>query len=280
MKSLAWLTVLALVAAACSSADPSGDLAFPHGAVTVRASSDLAVGRQRLLLGASLPDGTRLGSETDPVEIEVAPPSDPTDLRSYDAFWVPVVPGVSGLYAAVVDFDEVGAWTVGLAPEDGSTVRPTVVDVRDRPFTVAVGEPAPVVGSPTLDDLPLDRLTTDPDPDERLYGMSLADAIGNGTPTVVVFATPAFCQTAACGPMLDQVKAAIDDHPNVDFVHVEVYEGFREPGFAPDTAHLAPAVLAWNLPTEPWVFVVDGDGTVRARFEGALGPGELDAALS
>jgi hypothetical protein len=37
-------------------------------------------------------------------------------------------------------------------------------------------------------------------------------------------------------------------------------------------------VLAWALPTEPWVFVVNAQGVITAKFEGAVTQGELEAA--
>jgi len=39
------------------------------------------------------------------------------------------------------------------------------------------------------------------------------------------------------------------------------------------------AVEAWRLVSEPWAFVVDSTGTIAARFEGAVDPDELRAAL-
>jgi hypothetical protein len=38
-------------------------------------------------------------------------------------------------------------------------------------------------------------------------------------------------------------------------------------------------VKAWHLPTEPWTFVVDRKGLIRARFEGSVGVRELEAAV-
>jgi len=35
----------------------------------------------------------------------------------------------------------------------------------------------------------------------------------------------------------------------------------------------------WGLDTEPWVFVLDADGKVVARFSGPLSPTELLASL-
>lgn len=80
--------------------------------------------------------------------------------------------------------------------------------------------------------------------------------------------------------MLEQTKTMADEYPGVDFLHVEVYGGFNEPGFEPDVAHLVPAVVAFGLPTEPWVFVMDEEGVVMGRFDGVLGDGEIESLLA
>ncbi len=133
--------------------------------------------------------------------------------------------------------------------------------------------------TPTTGEATLTEITTDPEPDPRFYQVSLDDAVRSGTPTVVVFSTPGFCRTATCGPMLEQTKAIARDHPEVNFVHAEIYLGFDQPDFVPDGEHLAPSVVAWNLPSEPWVFVVDGRGVITHRFEGVMDPAELISAL-
>lgn len=135
--------------------------------------------------------------------------------------------------------------------------------------------------APTLRDYPIDELTTDQNPDLRFYQTSLDEAVRAGNKTVLVFSTPAFCQTTACGPVLDNAKRVSEVFPNVDFIHVEVYTGLTDPDFVPDAAHLAPAVHAeaWNLQSEPWVFVIDEAGIVTARFEGVMSTDGLTAAL-
>jgi hypothetical protein len=112
--------------------------------------------------------------------------------------------------------------------------------------------------------------------------MTLTEALDSGRPTVLIFSTPAYCLTATCGPLLDTVKDLAPGYPEVNFIHIEVYTGLNQPDFAPDPAHLAPAAGAayWNLPSEPWVFVIDETGTVIARFEGAVTGDELVSALS
>jgi hypothetical protein len=35
----------------------------------------------------------------------------------------------------------------------------------------------------------------------------------------------------------------------------------------------------WNLPTEPWIFLVDDKGVIQGRFEGAVSVPELAEAV-
>jgi hypothetical protein len=107
--------------------------------------------------------------------------------------------------------------------------------------------------------------------------MSVAEAVGNGRPTVIVFATPAFCVSQTCGPLLDQVKALRPDYPGLDFVHVEIYQDLQVT--SPEELTVVPATTEWGLPSEPWVFVVDASGVVSASFEGAASDAELVDAI-
>jgi hypothetical protein len=105
--------------------------------------------------------------------------------------------------------------------------------------------------------------------------MSIAEAVASGRPSVIVFATPKFCQTAICGPTVDRILEIKPSFPEVNFLHVEVFTNLDDP----DNLQLVPAVSEWGLPTEPWVFVVDATGIVVARFEGVVDAAEIAAAL-
>ena len=258
--------------------DQSG--AFPPGSISVRASSDLAVGSERLLVGVAAPDGTRLGSPDDGVAFVIAPIEDPQRTTTYAATFTWIVPDAVGIYRANVEFDVAGPWQVTVVPETGPALEPTAFQVQERPMTPGIGDPAPSLATPTTADRPIEQLTTDPDPEPSFYDVSLDEALSSDATSVIIFATPKFCRTASCGPMLTGLKEIAADHPDIEFLHLEVYDGFWEAGFVPDAGHLTDAVRAWNLPSEPWVFVVGPDGTVQARFEGVLDDSELDAALS
>ena len=291
VRGAALTAALVLVAAACSSGDdatadtsapsPAGETTFPVDSFAILANADIGVGPSRILFGIGDPTGRRLGSPEDEVSIAVAHIDRLDDVQTVPGVFTWIVEGAFGLYRAEFDFDIPGAWVAFVMPEAGDPLPPVGFNVLADTFAPAVGEPAPAPKTPTLADLPFEEITTDGDPDPRFYELSLDEAIGNGRKTVVVFATPAFCVSAACGPLLDITKGLAPLYPGVDFVHVEVYTNLTDPDFAPIPANLAPSVLSdwWNLPSEPWVFVVDEAGIVQARFEGVMATDELDAEL-
>ncbi len=277
-----WLTGLAIATALVLAACGSGETpTFPADSFAIVANSDVGTGPARLLVGVLEGDGTRIGGPDDAIDIEVAPLDGPGETQRVPGVFTPIVDGAFGLYRAAVSFDTPGTWTMTVHPATGVALPAVPFQVGEETFAPNLGEQAPVAPTPTVRDAAIDDLTTDGAPDPRFYELTLAEALSSGKPTVLVFATPAYCTSATCGPMLDTVKEAAPSYPDVNFIHIEVYTGFNEPGFAPDPAHLAPAVGVdyWNLPSEPWVFVIDEQGIIAGRFEGVMTPEELAALL-
>ena len=152
----------------------------------------------------------------------------------------------------------------------------TVV-VKERTAAPDVGERVPASETPTLastgDDL--DALTTSKVPDLELYRKSIADSVREQSGFVVVFATPKYCTSRTCGPVVDVVSTVRRKHKTsgLRFIHVEIYEG-NDP-----TKGENRWVEEWKLPSEPWVFLIGEDGRVRDRFEGTVSVRELDASV-
>jgi len=279
-RMIGWLAVagLATLVSACGgSAEPS----FPEDSFGIVANRDVGTGSSRVLVGILQPDGTRLGSPDIGVDLVANPIDDPSATQSAPGVFTWIIEDVVGLYRVEFDFDRPGTWEITVQPDNGEAFAPAAVNVLEETFSPNIGDPAPVVDTPTLAEFPYAELTTDPTPDPRFYEISLPAALASGRPTVLVFSTPAYCVTAACGPLLNLVKGMADDYPETNFVHVEVYTGLTEPDFQPDPAHLAPAagLDGWSLPSEPWVFVINENGIVTARFEGVMAAEELRAAL-
>lgn len=272
MRRLVVVLAVIVLAAACSSEEPE--------LVGIRASIDPAVGDQRFLFGVNEISGARRGSPAERVKVTATSLDSVDSSFEVDAEFVWMVPGAFGLYKAAIPFDVPGQWEIDWTISTGETTQPFLVLVAEEPTTVAIGEAAPRSSTPTLADTALEDLTTDYPVNEAFYDLSLDEALENGMKTVAVFATPAYCTSAACGPMMQQIKELQGAQKGVNWVHVEVYQGFNDPGFAPDVSHLAPAVVDYRLQSEPWIFVMDEQGIVIARIEGVLGEGELEALLA
>ena len=184
---------------------------------------------------------------------------------------------VHGVYVAQLTLDRPGRWGVEIvARHADGLVEAARLSVTALPNTRSPqpGTPAPrsrnLVASDVSD---LRQIDTSEPPDPRLHQTRIADAIRQGRPQVVVFATPKFCTSRVCGPVLDVVRSLIPVYGRrVAFVHQEIWQ----PG---GMERLAPTVEEWNLRSEPWTFVVGGDGVIRARFEGLTTRGELEATL-
>src|SRR5262249_43365777 len=146
-------------------------------------------------------------------------------------------------------------------------------DVLEHFSAPGYGEPAVRSASLTTADVGGDvsRVCTNQPPCE-LHTLSIAHALEDGQkPLVVLFATPALCTSATCGPQLDsvlQLHQSYGDRAN--FVHVEIYE------YPFDGQRVAAAVQEWKLPSDPWTFVVDRTGIVRDRFEGTAPAEEIE----
>ena len=90
-----------------------------------------------------------------------------------------------------------------------------------------------------------------------------------------MFATPKFCTSRTCGPVVDvvsHVRKQFAGSP-VRFIHAEVYEN-NNPAKGYNRW-----MREWGLQSEPWVFLVGRDGKIKASFEGSLSPRELRAAV-
>jgi hypothetical protein len=185
----------------------------------------------------------------------------------------------SGIYVARLRIRSPGRYWLLAEPQGGPMQIQGLaeLEVADHAKTPAVGEEAPASDTPTLADVGGDaeKLTTRDPPDVGMLRDSVEDVLERGEPFVLVFATPKFCTSRTCGPVVDvaDVVRKRYERRGVRFVHVEIYEELN-PALGPNRW-----VQEWKLPNEPWTFVVGGDGRIRAKFEGAVSVRELDAVV-
>lgn len=185
---------------------------------------------------------------------------------------------VGSIYVARVTIPEPGKYWILAEPVGGATRIQALgnVVVRARSEAPAVGSNAVASRTPTLRSTggKLADLTTSRTPNRALYRTSVAEALAAKQPFVVSFATPLYCQSRTCGPVVDVVGAVAKGHPSVRFIHVEIYKD-NDPAKGTNRW-----VDEWRLPTEPFTFVVDRSGVIRTKLEGAFSAAELDKAVT
>jgi hypothetical protein len=192
------------------------------------------------------------------------------------------------LYVTNVNFPKAGDYALlGVVKLDDRLVTSDPIGVRVTRKTGIpnVGDPAPRVSTPTVQSAGGNERSIDTRvPPSTMHDVNLADVLGK-KPVMLLFATPALCQSRVCGPVVDiaeEVKAENKDQ--AAFIHMEIFrnneigQGCLE-GQKPAKDCFRPQVIAYGLPTEPWLFAIDRHGRVAARLEGAFSKAEMEAAL-
>lgn len=279
---------LTLLLAGCSSSEESAgtegggeDVAtlVDGGAAVIVANSSGTVttnGPQRVMV-ALLGDGPNryLGGQDAPATFEFRS-EDGSVVDEVTGEWLSVQGSPLGLYVTRYTFPVDGFWEIRVKGSD--TDAPASLFVGTDSSVPEPGDQAPPsVTATAADAASLEEITTDPSPNPAYYELSIADAVSSGEPSVIVFSTPAFCRTGICGPTMEIVKTAVGDRDDLEVVHVEPWdiEQARAGTLVP-----VDAMVDWNLPTEPWVFVVDAEGRITASFEGIVGSNELSEAIA
>ena len=184
-------------------------------------------------------------------------------------------PDAEALFVTRLTFPEAGRYWLVVDLPGKPTQGLFALDVKAKSAAPAVGEKAYPSDNPTLADAPATEITTARPPDRELLRSSVKEALEAKVPFVVVFATPQYCESRTCGPTVeiaDEVRRR-SKGSQVRFIHIEVFKD-NDP-----TKGVNQWMTEWKLPSEPWIFVVDGSGFIRARFEGSASVEELEAAV-
>jgi len=209
-----------------------------------------------LLVSILGPDGTEVGA---PVEVDRRSTGLP---RAY--FPLRFTVEDPGFYTARVELD-------GVAAEMAMKV-----DATDDVVVIQPGAPLPALATPTVEATAgVDPICTS-EPACALHDVSLVDALQEGAPIALLVSTPAFCQVAICGPVLDLLLGQVDAHPEVRFIHAEVY---AHPESDPDLQDYAATVTALGLHFEPCLVLAGADGNVAERLDNIFDETELVEAL-
>ena len=279
MKRIWGLSCLLLWLVGCGQAAAPTPADTPTGASDIQivvATDDFAVGRPRLpfILYSGpqrVADVQRVTLMALDLSLATPAPGWTGEATNFSDYAVPY-------WVAYPELPHPGFW--GLAADitlaDGTiTQAQFAIEVAAESLAPNVGDRPPASRNRTLETEPdIEKLTSDWEPEPDLYQVTIAEAMQPGQPTVITFATPAFCQTQFCAPVVNSVKevyGAQGDKAN--FIHIEVYKEFN-----PELV-LADEMGEWGFATEPWTYLLDNEGRVAARFGGPVSPRELTAAL-
>ncbi|MDQ6692612.1 MAG: thioredoxin family protein, partial [Candidatus Dormibacteraeota bacterium] len=265
------LALLALVLlSGCATGGGSGGDGGASNPLTARAiASELVVGHQRVPIGI-LDHNTPVADASVHVRSFYVGSGAPVAKGESAAPFKGEGLGGAGIYAAQLSFDKPGNWRLDITasrPNGDHVALQVPINVLAKPVAPGVGEAAPKSNSPTASTAADASLIDSGQPPDDMHQVSIAQAIADKKPTLVVFASPAFCTSQLCGPEVKVVQSLEPAYKDrVDFIHIEIYTNFK-----PDPAkrQVAPTVTEWRLQTEPWIFLIDPGGVIRTRIEGA-----------
>jgi len=273
---------IALLLAACDSAAAPGPSPTSTSSQlqAVVAASELVVGSQQRVPIGITDHNTPVSDATVHVRSFVLKGTTGTFKGESDAPFKGAGLQGAGTYVAHLDFDKAGDWGVEVTasrPNGAHMTARLPMNVLALPVVPGVGQPAPATHNPTARDVAdLETIDSGRPPDD-MHQLSIADAIQQHRPALVVFATPAFCTSNTCGPEVKVVQGLEPAYRDrLAFIHVEIYRDFKPD---PSKRQLAQAVVDWRLQTEPWVFLIDSKGVIQSRFEGPSASDELKTAI-
>jgi len=307
------LVLLAALLAGCGQAATAPSASQPTAAkgaeqggdvVPVFAFSEAVAGKNRIAIGL-VRNNTPLNDPTAKVHLRFFNLDDANPQIKFEADAAYYGAGLpAAFYVAYPTFDKPGNWGVEIRTQLSGQAEPSVskqrLEVKDSSNIPIVGQPAVATKTLTVKDVPdTAQLSSGTQIDPAMYQVSLDQALQNGKPTALLFATPAFCKTATCGPSLDVMQGLQKQYGDkVNFIHSEVYkfpfdqsvqlqqdatqkakQENRAPTPAELSAGLSGAMIAWKLDSEPWLFLIDAKGTVAGRYEGGITKEELGPAL-
>ena len=188
-------------------------------------------------------------------------------------------PVSGGVYKTKIDFQTSGYWKIIISYEEPENLLgEAIFDVKEKPQTPEIGIiPLRIHTKTFLDKSLIDNISSDPNPNLNMYKFDFYDVLGI-KPIVINFSTPSFCKSGTCSPVLQYIKTLSEEFSNdVIFIHVEIYDNpheIKESGNL-NIGKISDPVKQWNLPSEPWTFLIDISGKIASKHESFIDYEEL-----
>ena len=190
-----------------------------------------------------------------------------------------------GVYATQVAFDRPGFWGVEASVDlDGPNTIRIGFKVLPKHEVAAPGDPARpsqnlTVTTPGAPPAAIDSRAsaTAPVPDAELHQTTVAQALSEKRPILLVISTPTYCESRFCGPVTDVAAGLAKEYGNrARFIHIEVWKDSR-------AQQINDAAQEWVSTgqgvQEPWLFLIGADGRITARLDNVATEGELKPLL-
>ncbi len=213
-----------------------------------------------------------------------APGSTTLQVGTDEKHWGPPVPvdihsdtgaSTSNYLTATYRFPAAGTYWLRASFQGQTADSPVVVIDRKDAKILLPGQQMISTATPTTSDHRGVEPICTRNPPCQFHTQSLDEALAQHLPVALLFATPALCQSAFCGPVLDTLIAAADPYAGkINFVHSEIFTALSR-----NSAN-TPAVLAYHLQSEPVLFLANANGTVVERIDALFGKAEATAALA
>jgi hypothetical protein len=220
--------------------------------------------------------GTYVGAYGTPQDGPAPAFTDPNDAR--------------GIYLADVTFDQAGTWQVDATvdiPGEGSQTLSASFVVSEKHSLPAPGDRAQPTENLTIDSTGVPTAAIDsrafdgaPVPDPDLHDTTIADALAQHQPILVLFSTPTHCVSVMCGPETDALENLAGKYPDrAAFIHVEIWRNYDKSVVNKAAADWVCCDATGNL-TEPWLFLIGPDGVIKDRWGPLFNPAEVAKELA
>tara|TARA_B100001013_G_C24621013_1_gene447239 strand:- start:71 stop:1003 length:933 start_codon:yes stop_codon:yes gene_type:complete len=249
----------------------------------IMAVTDIAIGKNRLAFAIIGKNGPLIADE---ILVKLSPLGSAADTYKLEskAVFQTWPKGNAGVYIARVNLGTPGEWIIQAEDSSGNrgVFGASKFFVKETSSAPAVGTKPKPLNNLTIADVDnINKITSALNPDPDLYKISVAQAMNNGMPTIITFASPSFCRTATCGPQIEVISSISQQFGHrLNVIHIEVYERSEIDDDGNYELTISSLLEAWGLNTEPFSFMLDKTGIVVAKFEGFVTEAELTETIS
>ena len=247
-------------------------------------SLDISIGKNRIPFYIKKSDGTFVSEDPSLLSVTYYKKDDDVKLNAKNTKWRNF-PLRNGIYVTDMEFDSTGIWIVEILFSEIKNPMKGQLIIKAKTDSPNIGTRAPKVKTKIINDSnSIETITSDTNPDPKLYEISLDRALEKNMPILVTLSTPGYCQSATCGPQTKVLSDLIKDYKSdkIVFIHIEIFDNPQEMKRSgdPSIGTQSTQVTEWKITTEPWTFLINNQGVIIERYEGFVSFEELDEDIT